>query len=241
MVKKHNGLTVCVLIVAFVYVVFFVPRTADSEFYRYVDENGKVHYVDDMSRIPHEYRDDLKSYDERFDHLPEAERKKRIEEERIREAKKQEELEIQLRIQKELEEKLRKEQSEPDTDTTAVQIAGNHVLVPVTVGYRRKTIEAMFVLDTGAEVTVIHQAIADQLKIQGAKKGFVKVAGGNKVEVGITMLSYLQAGPHRRENLNVVIISPETRLHYDGLLGMNFLRDLKYHIDFKRQLIVWTQ
>ncbi len=29
-------------------------------------------------------------------------------------------------------------------------------------------------------------------------------------------------------------------LKFDGLLGMDFLRDLHYHVDFKRKIINWA-
>ena len=42
----------------FVLIGLLIPSQVRSEFFRYVDKDGKVHYVDDMSRIPPEYRDD---------------------------------------------------------------------------------------------------------------------------------------------------------------------------------------
>ena len=35
------------------------PITVSADYYKYVDKNGGVHYVDDMSKVPEEYQDDV--------------------------------------------------------------------------------------------------------------------------------------------------------------------------------------
>ena len=63
-----------VLLVAF----FLFPQESSCEFYKYVDKDGKIHYVDSKAKIPGEYRKDLTFYEEKYDHLSEKERQERI-------------------------------------------------------------------------------------------------------------------------------------------------------------------
>jgi len=59
---------------ALLLVSLFFPLELHSEFYKYVDKNGNSHFVDDKSKIPPEYIDNLTVYKEKYDHLPAKER-----------------------------------------------------------------------------------------------------------------------------------------------------------------------
>jgi len=215
-----------------------MPCQVRSEFFRYVDKDGKVHYVDDLSRIPPEYREDLKVYKEAYDHLSESEKAVLLEMERQKSDKRRQDLEDQ---RKAAEKRRIEREKKPKDRTTEVTIKGNHVLVPVTLGYGPKKVQGHFVLDTGAEIVVVHLGLAEKLYIQQFRKGRVKVAGGKQVPVKIVKLSYVQAGPYRKSNIRAVVITPEGSLHYDGLLGMNFLKGLDYRIDFENRVIHWRE
>jgi len=39
-----------------------LPITVSADYYKYVDKNGGVHYVDDMSKVPEEYQTDVHPY-----------------------------------------------------------------------------------------------------------------------------------------------------------------------------------
>lgn len=213
--------------------VLSIPDGAQSEFFRYVDRDGRVHYVDDVSRIPSEYREDLKTYREKYDHLSESEKADLREKERQK---------IEETRQK-IDTIPKQSQSAGDKDSkgiaTKVSIRGNHVLVPVQLGYGRKKTTAMLVLDTGAEIMVLHDNVAARLNVRSSQNAAVRVAGGQKVPVKLVKLSYVQAGPHRKKDVRAVIMATEGSVHYEGLLGMNFLKDLDYTIDFENQAIQW--
>ena len=40
-----------------------------AEFYKYVDEEGNIFYVDDLSRVPEKYRNRVNVYREKYDNL----------------------------------------------------------------------------------------------------------------------------------------------------------------------------
>ena len=216
--------------------ILLMPHPAQSEFFRYVDKHGSVHYVDDISRIPLEYRKDLKTYQERYDHLSESEKIFMREKERQKAEDKRKKLEEKNR---EVEKKRADGKSGSKERVTRVSIKGNHVLVPVKLAFGRKKTTAMLVLDTGAEIVVLHQNVAAKLNIRSGKKGSIKVASGQKVPAKWVKLSYVEAGPVRKKDIHAVVISPQGAVHYDGLLGMNFLKNLDYKIDFDNQVIHW--
>ncbi len=120
-----------------------------------------------------------------------------------------------------------------------VRIEKNQVLVPVTVAYRGKEVRASFLLDTGANTCTITPALAGKLGINPADAGrsLARVVGGGVYVVGSTTLDYIVAGPNRKYDLAVSVIPSAG--NSDGLLGMNFLRELRYHIDFDSSTIRW--
>jgi predicted aspartyl protease len=128
-------------------------------------------------------------------------------------------------------------------NTTKVVIKGNMVFVPAKIAYEDNSIEVMLLLDTGASHTIINAEIADRLKINPAKtnKVQVQVVGGALVNVRVAKLRYLSVDPHIKNDLVVGIIEEKAApVKYDGLLGMDFLKNLNYRIDFGEMLIHWN-
>lgn len=135
------------------------------------------------------------------------------------------------------------ESGRPEKNGTPIAVEGNTVLVPVTLFLGSRSVQARMILDTGASITTITPQVAAQLDINlnQAVSGAVQVVGGGFVEARGVRLDQVSVGPHARTKMNVAVIgNGNSRVPYDGLLGMDFLRGLHYHVDFRNRVINWT-
>lgn len=126
---------------------------------------------------------------------------------------------------------------------TPVRVSRNQVRVPVRLSYRDNTVEAWLVLDTGANTTMITSSLASRLGIRpdSTERATARVADGSVVDAYTTRVDYIAVGPKMVNNPRVAIMpnSGSSFAFGDGLLGMNFLGDFRYHINMNSQTIEW--
>ena len=212
----------------------------DAAFYRYQDGSGRQVFVDDLDKVPAAFKDSVKVYGEAKDNLSDTERRAlEAEEAQRRRQHRQRYLQHIRRLEKSDEKKATAEQH-PPTAATPVRVANNQVLVPVKIGYRGLETDVVMLLDTGANVTIIHQEVADALGLRWPKRATMQVVGGQRLRAGIGTLGHVMLGSLRLEDVEVGIINHEGgALPYAGLLGMNVLRQVAFKIDLKNQMITW--
>jgi predicted aspartyl protease len=126
---------------------------------------------------------------------------------------------------------------------TEVIIIGHHVIVPVQIKYKGRSLELNLLLDTGASIITLHEDAVNRLRLPKDKTAHFTTAGGHVITADIVKLEEVRFGPYRQEDVlaGVIEYKQSTAIAYDGLLGMNALKGITYKIDYAKGLISWAK
>jgi predicted aspartyl protease len=100
-----------------------------------------------------------------------------------------------------------------------------------------------FVLDTGATITCVEDAVAQRLALPAAR-GVVGVGAGveGTARMRLVRVDSLRVGAARAEGLTACALdlahTAEVGVEVDGLLGLDFLRAYRVTLDFDRQVLL---
>ncbi len=201
----------------------FTATEIKADVYHYIDDSGKKVYVDRASQIPQEQRAKAKvytSYGSSSDH-PSAQNSAK------------DPFAEPLSSTDQLKNFIK-------TLETPIEIQGNGVLVPVTVVHGAITKELNLLLDTGASNTVVHEDAAKVLMQKFLPAGQSRIADGSVIDVSKVQFGKVSIGPFSMQPATMRVIDHKGYSWHDGLLGMDFLRQVKYEVDFERKLIIWS-
>jgi predicted aspartyl protease len=173
-----------------------IPRNEVSGVYRYADAQGGIHFADQLTKVPVEYRETVKFTSD----------------------------------------------GSGERSAFKVQIVGNHVLVPVTLRNEGNSVTALLLLDTGCSMTTITEELAGRLNIDNRRtwSGTARVADGRMISTRLTKIDQMLVGSRSLTSAEISIMPHSgAAQRHDGLLGMNFLRQHRYQVDYDNGLIRW--
>jgi clan AA aspartic protease (TIGR02281 family) len=174
-----------------------------GEMYKWVDENGSVHFTDDLSNIPEKYRED-------------AETRKPSKETPTPQSQEKSEPSLPEKI------------SEPESITVDLARRGDVLFTEVVLNER---IKQYFVVDTGASFTVISRQAAKELGITiDESTPFIPIATASSVVINpLVTLRSIRVGEAEVENVDALVHNLPGGVA--GLLGNSFLNKFKVVLD----------
>jgi predicted aspartyl protease len=116
---------------------------------------------------------------------------------------------------------------------------GDHFLVPATINGAE---ELALIIDTGASITTLSLASFRQLQRSGFQLLGTRLFNtpNGRTRGDIYLASSLRLGEHDVDGLEIAVLDFDTSGGFDGLLGMNVLRNYRFEIEQERDLLYLT-
>lgn len=120
----------------------------------------------------------------------------------------------------------------------ALEPVGEHYLVN---GRINRTADVRLMIDTGASISMLTKAMFDEIESwtdpDFVRDSLINTAGGT-INAPIYRFEQFQINEFVVRNVHFVIIDLDNMQGYNGLLGMNFLKEFKFEIDQQENLLV---
>ncbi len=186
--------------------LLLVAETARSEIYRWVDEDGRTHFSQDLGRVPRHQRADaqnlargrpLESPIQRYDPSPARRAPSRA---------------------------LASEEQAAETYLIPVTRAGTSMIVTVRLNNR---VNARFLVDTGATDVLLPQRVADELGLQPSGRTKLYSTANGTITQEVVLLDSVALGGATAKG----VVASISRSMDIGLLGLSFFNHFRYAID----------
>lgn len=193
-----------------------------AQLYEYRDESGRRVFVDRLSAVPLEYREQLISRER-----VESSDAQRLESQRLRQIT-------------ELELALRRLDNLLASAVSPISFSNNQVVVPVEIARGNKRRQLKLLLDTGANQTVFHRQAVSNLATDERLVGSARTASGEAIPLFRTHLDRIQIGPFEISPAPVQLLDFEGSAAHQGLLGMDLLSQIDYQLDLEGGKLIWA-
>ncbi|MGK0496974.1 MAG: putative aspartyl protease [Neptuniibacter pectenicola] len=209
--------------------LLLVSTFSEAKIYQYTDASGRNVYVDRLSKVPAQYRDQLDAREESKDRLS-TEALDALAKERdinqLRRKIKTERSKLQAAMKKWI---------------TPFTFHANRIQLPIKVVYGARSVRLNLVMDTGASFTVVHQSAIASLGAQLLDAGAARVANGGIVQTQRVNFDRVEIGPYKIPHVSAAVIDYQGESGgSQGLLGMDFLYNAQYELDRENQQIIWA-
>lgn len=116
---------------------------------------------------------------------------------------------------------------------------GDHFLVPAAIN---GTDELALIIDTGASITTLSLASFRELERSGFRFVGTRLFNtpNGRTRGDIYLASSLQLGEYDVSGLEIAVLDFDTSGGFDGLLGMNVLRNYRFEIEQERDILYLT-
>lgn len=203
-----------------------VALAAQADLYEYRDVTGRRVFVDRLSAVPLEYRDQLTQRD------------------RIRMSPEERAKAQRLQQQARLRQSIGRIDRLLEQAVTPIGFKNNQVVVPVSVERGNRTRELKLLLDTGASRTVFHRQALEGVIGQNRRAGAAVTASGEQIPLYQAQVDRLLIGPFEISPAQVQMLefkpSASAQEPHQGLLGMDLLSKVRYELDLDAQELHWA-
>ncbi|MFT4578014.1 MAG: clan AA aspartic protease (TIGR02281 family) [Nitrospinales bacterium] len=191
---------------------YFAPHT-EAAIFSYKDEKGAIHFTDDLSKVPEEFRENGKGF-----------RKHKEERRSTRPAS----VPAPIRIPSVPIEIPGVISNSGEVQVPLIPVSGGNFLVDVLLNGR---VKARLMLDTGASFITLSEEIGQKLGAfsSGASAEMPFNTAGGEEWMPLVALQTVSAG--NAQSLLVEASIGKHMKNIDGLLGMSFLGDYRFEID----------
>ncbi len=207
------------LFTLFVSLCFAAPTTA--EIYKWTDESGKMHFTQDLSRVPGHQRT-----------AAEARAKQPKGRDRIQTYRPP----LPAKRAPRAARRATLSNSKPGrSHKIRVDKAGLSMRVKVRLNDR---VSAWFIIDTGASLVALPRHVAEELdlNLEGARTARFSTANG-VIESSLVTLDRVQLGTASARNVQASVLDGMR----EGLLGLSFFNHFTYNVDAQKGLVTLVE
>ncbi len=210
---KLNRIGVTGLLVVTLLIPFYFAPLSQAAIFSYKDEKGAIHFTDDLSKIPEEFRENDKSF------------RKHKEERR---SSKPASVPVPIPVPSVPIEVPGVISNSGEVQVPLIPVSAGKFLVDVLLNGR---VKARLMLDTGASFITLSEEIGQKLGIfnSGVSAEMPFNTAGGEEWMPLVALQTVNAGNAQSQLVEASIAKHLKDI--DGLLGMSFLGDYRFEID----------
>ena len=214
-------------ILTIVIMVFFISGGAATEFYKWIDKDGTIHFSDSTENVPSQYRDQVQ--------------KKRFDDPIGKISKSEEAIDVPEILEPETDVDEESSANRIEVPYIARDSSGaSRIIIPVTFN---QSVTAPMALDTGAPGMIISASLAEKLGVFTKHHGKLMVMTGGiggTVPAIRTIIDHVQVDEAKGRFVPTTVTGSLSG-SFEGLVGMDFISNYSLFIDTKKKVVVFEE